>query len=476
MKKINLFIACSTKSDVLSEQKSEIVNLCKKLNSEYAKNYQDVSINAVGYDDLERRLRVFKKYIQKNAHIVVFLVDDTLGGFLENELEGAVRQGKRFRRPELLVYLSENIDKSSESKVKKILEKDGLLFDPLKDTEKLKDSIEKRIRGYVNSYESKRKELLWTKMRFWGLSVLPFVLLLSIWLFFKYKTAEQKRLLIAGGGSAKNLIEEEFLNKGNHALKKKLGDNTYWIYSPIPTGSAYRLLTEETVMDIQDSNYKKRGYYTVILSAGKATDSSFLRDDVKSFRRIGVVIGIQVGMDSLYVYSNKSELVDSNYVMAYLKPSVSAKRNIQSKTAIVPNSVIVYTTNVTSGTLRAYESIRQDTIRTHHIFYSTTTIKDSSWLALGSKYYYPKNVGVNSYCLDTMPKPVYIYFMKYRSIEQGEVKYVLPKATKKFLNGIHIPDIVIDSVNNFVPTSDTIILFDHFRTDSTWIINSQPHK
>ena len=460
MKKINLFIACSTKSDVLSEQKSEIVNLCKKLNSEYAKNHQDVSINAVGYDDLERRLRVFKKYIQKNAHIVVFLVDDTLGGFLENELEGAVRQGKRFRRPELLVYLSENIDKSSESKVKKILEKDGLLFDPLKGTENLKDSIEKRIRGYVNSYDSKRSEQFWTKVVICVL--LPLLIMLMIiapWFLYKYKTAEQKRLLIAGGGSAKNLIEEIYLNKGNHALKKKLGDNTYWIYSPIPTGSAYRLLTEETVMDIQDSNFKKRGYYTVILSAGKATNSSFLRDDVKSFRKIGVVIGIQVGMDSLCVYSNN--VIKKDSVISYLKTIVPVKRNVNPDT-----TVNVYTTNVTSGTLRAYEKILQDTILPHYIFYSTTTINDSSWLALGSKYYYPKNDSVNSYCLDTMPKPVYIYFMKYRSKEQGEVKYVLPKATKKFLKGIHIPNIVIDSVINFVPTSDTIILFDHFRTDS----------
>lgn len=451
-KRINLFISCSTKSDVLTKQKKEITDLCNVLNIEYAKSNGNISIKAVGYDDPERRKKVFERFIRSNADIVLFLVDkdnsEKQKAVLFRELKKACSSHKENRCPEILVYMPDDVELSTKEEIQDILKKNGLSINTLKDDTSLVNNVEDNIRRYVNSYNILRDIHIWTIIKRY--SVVAAIILLggTIIFFSLYCTEKQKRLLIAGGGSAKELIECKY---GRGIL-----DDKYWIYAPIPSGSAYRLLTEETKMDIKKGEYNNRDYYTVILSADKAEQSDFLKDNSFSdFKKTGIVVGIHIGFDTLAIYHPKRVVIDTNNIKEYIK-SILRDTN---------KNIHIYTTNEKSGTLNAYNKYLDTTIippSDSAVFYSKKTIDDNRWIALGSKYYGPENKDIDTFLVRGERKQVYIYFMKYKNT--GSKSYELPSATEKFLEKLGIPEDAIKSVKETQKPleSNTGIIFDNY--------------
>ena len=470
-KRVNLYIVCSTKSDVLLDQKRSIISLCQKLNKEYAlQNSGDVvNITAVGYDDPENEGVVSKKFIDRNADLVVFLFDKSHSEKererMERKLADALHKYRNNRRPEILVYLPKDAEKTLSDKTRKLLGTQPINIKQFEDTD-LNEVVDHNIRAYVNSYEmihNARREAILTKIFavFLAFALLGIIALLTImWVNAKkdVQIERQKRILIAGGGSAKNFIVEK-----KHNLKDR-----YWIYAPMASGNAYRLLTEETAMDTLEKRY-----YTVLLSAGKTGDSSFFRNDqvkknedikaqeVKRFRNFGVIVGVHMGMDSLVVYSSH---VLSNKNNGSI--SISDLKDIYKKW-----KDHIYTTNENSGTLNAYNNLINTKIKPNKIFYSSETIEDTSWIALGSSNYHPKNDGNNIYKYivkdeKVEAKPIYVYFIKYRSQKDGS--YTFPEEVKRFLSGalyFDIPD--LDNLtNNLVNSDSTNILFDVFCLDT----------
>ena len=484
-KKINLYISCSTKSDVLSNQKKTINNLRDELNEEYAKNGFVVKINTVGYDDPESRENIYRIFIHHTADIVVFLVaaksDKKEMDRLERELERVVKRHNKESRPEILIYLPKDAKGSLSGKAEKMIKENQINIKKIEDADSLKVSVEQNIRAYIDSYDMLKKVKRWAILRSWALFPgTPVLLILTIiiicWL---YNYWSQKRLLIAGGGSAEHFIE--YYAK-SHTGKNDVTKGMFRIYSPIPSRNAYRLLTEETQMDIVDENYENRSFYTIILSAGEANIYDFLRcgptkdtnikkNNIKKFREVGVVIGIHMGMDSLVVYSKIQDSL-SKMPRRILPDALN-------DSIISLGKDILYTTNVGSGTLGAYnesfKSKHKDTIvpLEDHVFYSSNSIERDSnnnkWIALGSQYYSPKHKvtdGVDTTFVDSVkPKQVYIYFMKYK--EKNIDKFVIPKETKKFLEDIGIPDKTIEEIENSRVDDTTTILFDHFCADTT---------
>ena len=493
-KTINLFIACSTTSDILNMQKNKLEKLCDELSIEFAEKGEKVTINAVAYDDMERRMLVFKRYIKHKADIVVFLVDKKLGAFLEEELDLAVKRGRQYRRPELLVYITDSIEQGTKQKVAGILEKGGWLYNIIQSTEELLTDVEKRIKGYVGSYESIRKKqhsfkfLSWFVIILFGLGAIG-----GIWGSIKYfeqskalKEAESKRLLIVGGGSARKYIEDSLLCKKNGLSTK------YWIYTNMPSGDAYRLLAEENMNYTKD--FDSLPYYPVIISAQKAGgDEAFCginnekgeafcginNEKKEQFKDKGIVIGVYIGNDNLVVYGSNDAFdeiqigQDSTITTKVLDSIIAASKDSLINKKPHPR-MMIYTTKNNSGTKNAYDSVCNsltiydsicDRLNIDHLFFNIDSITGhktkNKWLALGSEYYSPKE---NKYRLkvvngdkQNISKDLYVYFMLYKDRKE---KYRLPSAIENFLLDIKVADTTITSIKNINVTDK--ILYDNF--------------
>lgn len=472
MKTINLFIACSTTSDILNDQKEAVVTLCKKLSVEYAEKGERLTINPVAYDDLERRMQVFNNYIRGKADIVVFLLDKTLGPFLEEELNLAVDRYRMYHRPELLVYLSDRIDDDARKKTEEILEEGGWLYDIPKDKDSLVADVEKRIKGYVTSYENIRKEQKRIKIRRWWWVYLLATIAIFFSVFFPLyqkqkqalERAESKRLLITGGGSARNYIEKKYL--GDIPLIKLNPD--FWWYAPMPSGESYRIIAEEIINFGKDEDYKTRPYYPIAISAEKVTKDSVFRKNVsyEVFKDRAIVAGIHLGYDPLVVYSNSKTILDSSYL------NCSKLKELTQK-----ESLLVLRTSSTSGTFRSYTStsVCPSLLKEQNnlpLFSDSDTLSkryfEKEWLALGSLYYGPKDPDLTSAIVlndkeEIEQKPICIYFLLYKDKESN--KYALPDATKEFLTKFQETDTIFNSIFkkieniNDIIENDSIILY-----------------
>lgn len=464
-KKINLYIVCSTRNDVLKDQKEKIIKKCQSLKEQYAETEDgcEITINAVGYDDPENENIVSKKFIDNNANIVVFLFDKESDKKqrkrIEDNLDKSVRKYRQKHLPEILVYLPHDAEKNISEKTKKLLKNDSINIKRLLDTN-LEEVVGHNIQTYVDSYEMLHQVHQWAIFKPW----IPVFIVLIISLLAhgkiqdandKYIRESQKRILIAGGGSAKHYIEENF-----NILK-----DPYWIYAPVASGNAYRLLMEETAMETSEKHY-----YTIILSAGETGDTSFLRNnkaktdsvtrmkEIEKFRKFGVIIGIHMGMDTLVVYCSDNISLGNN-------GSTLSKAEMDSVYKKWGNNI--YTTNETSGTLKAYNELIGIDIKPTKIFYSSEIIDDTTWIAFGSKYYYPKNAVKKYVISDTnvKPKQIYVYFIKYK--DQKEDKYFFPDEERRFLKkGLGFDDEIINRINDSLLDDRTKILFDFFCLDS----------
>lgn len=450
MKTINLFIACSTSSETLNVQKERIVKLCKKLSAELSKEEQ-VTINSVAYDDLERRMKVFNNYIKRKADIVVFLVDNDLGSFLEEELEQAVKRGRKYRRPELLVYVSENIQEEPKQKIENILERGGWLYDRPSNTDDLLADVEKRIRGYVYSYDSIRKKQSSFRLWSWIACLLAVSAIVGCALLgYLYHTKpESKKLLIFGGGSARNYIEKRYLTpKGEQKKVELIKTNPeIWWYAPMPSGDAYRMIAENIIN--LEGDYKNSLYYPMIISAGKAESNSSFTSylEENKFRERGVVIGVHLGNDTLVVYGSDS-MLDSPYIYQSTLDTLILNKD---------SLLTIRKTSDNSGTFKSYleicPSLKDYTNMPELFFSDQTLIEDEKWIAFGSAYYRPKN-DLNSISRSFVKdsndyyvfKKIYLYFVLYK--DESTDTYMLPTATLEFLDKLKITDSIIDGDGN----------------------------
>ena len=478
---INLFIASSATSELLNKQKESLIEKCRELNTEFAERSIDYYIKPIAYEDLERRMDVFGNHIE-NDDIVVFLIDGTEDPNLEEKLKVAAEKYRAGSKPELLVFVSNKIDEEYKQKIKVILKAKGWLYENLDidSHDYFLTNVENRIKGYIAQSDEKNKQKKQKKRFYWEIGVIMAVLVfVCIGLSLKNRSLnrqiETKRLLIAGGGSARNYIEKSFLN--NKSIADLQPD--YWWYTPMPSGDSYRIIKEEIINLKED--YRDSPYYTIVVSAEKANDSCFMKDyninerdkHIKEFKDIGLVVGIRLGYDdTLVVYGYKS------------LPDDLTIKSSDLDMLIRDTKISILRTSENSGTYKAYVNVCNSLKNRHGLgFFSSSNkiIDTTSWLVLGSANYKPvynmKGVVRSSVIDDTtgtaICKPIYVYFMLYKKNKNSN-EYILPDATKKFLYAITRPndtnarDIIEkidnpDSVNVMINKNPTTILYDNFH-------------
>ena len=281
MKTINLFVACPEDSDDLNALKEEIKKLCHKLNDEYAekKMQEEVNIIAVTYMNPERRKEICKEIIKYRADIVLFLFDDAPDENLMDELRITVERSNTFHKPEPLVFIKTGKKKKDDDSrddlredINEILAKGGWLYELFTDKHDLWQKTRYKIEQYFHSHDIIRKIQRWSKIWYYFLMGLCVVIpAIIIWLSFSLHKAESKRLLIVGGGSARAFFEDSiFHEKGSLSTK-------FWLYAPLPSGDAYRMMAEE-IINISNSDYKSHPYFPIVISAGKAKMIPFLEE------------------------------------------------------------------------------------------------------------------------------------------------------------------------------------------------------
>lgn len=474
--KINLFVACPKDSDALRNQKEAIKEHCQKMNNAFAFIGKKLKINAVTYENSECREEVGQIHIKKKTDIIIFLVDNNRDENLVNELKKAIDRSNKFHKPELLVFASKKIKENKKfyQEIKQILADGAWLSEPFDDTEDLLDKVRDKIFRYIRSRKSIRQLRWWSKLRYYGLWIgIPLIVILGVSLAYFWDKAETRRLLIVGGGSARSYIEGSILKKEN-GLR-----TLFWLYAPMPSGDSYRILAEEIIKNYED--YQSRPYYPIVISAQQATEKNFTRNFTpKQFKEKGIIIGIRLSDDWLVAYGSNDVFPEEKIISDTAIRSTTIDTIIATQISLLEMSVdssttTIYTTNKNSGTLNAYLDICDSlTIITyndfeHHLFSDIDTLSlltpNKKWIALGSKFYHPKDTDVISLTVldgDTIKtKPIYLYFMLYNF----KSEYVLPKASKDFLKKLHIPTSTIDSINtpNIISSiiNDSTILYDN---------------
>lgn len=496
MKTINLFVACPKDSDNLKSLKEDIKKKCRDLNVYFANTIKEekedrkIKIIPVTYDAPERREEVCKQIIKHRADIVLFLFDDVYDKYLLDELEFAVERSIKFHKPEPLVYVNKNndhfTDNDLDKKITEILAEGGWVYEPFYEPVDLWRKVLDKLERYFNQYHSIRRIQRYAKWRYYGLWIGSLLLVVSLILgaiFFRnWKKAESKRLLIVGGGSARAYIEDSIFHKQGSLSTK------FWLYAPLPSGDAYRMMAEE-VINIQNTDYKSHPYFPIVISAGKAKSDSVFRRTIRPDQFIdkGIVIGMYLGNDYLVAYDGNQAIDDSliganSTIKASDLNMIISKQDSLLRVKDTINLISIFTTNNNSGTLNSFRDngcynivsyiTICDSVKYGRVFSDIDTLsKCDKWIALGSNYYHPQYTSnvtplvVHDNNGDTITKPVYIYFMLYKDKngDKNSPTYILPHATKRFLKSMNMRLTLIDSIqyNKGLKIDTSTILYDN---------------
>lgn len=491
MDRINLFVVCPQDSDDLKKRKEEIKKLCLHLNMEFAKDGKKTEIIPVTYDDPERKEEVWTSHIKHKADIIIFMVENELDTSISEELKLAARRSRIYDRPELLVYTNND---ETQKKIENILGKNGWIYNLPKDNDDFIESVEKRLTDYVRKYKNRRLVQKALKVSGYVILILSAI---AIYIAYRNFVANQQRLLIVGGGSARRYIE-------NSILQKKDGlKSLFWLYAPMPSGDSYRIIAEEIIKNYE--SYRRRPYYPIVISAQQATEDKFTRNySSKEFYKKGIVIGVHLVDEPLVIYASENAIDSCDTHQGKAIETAVLNSIIEEQIPILlkrdPQAIdslpIIFTTSENSGTLNAYLNACGNTIlnsylracdfiKEHHFFSDIDTLSRQNpgkeWIALGSLYYPPQIE--NGETIDTLtlcngenivePKRIYVYFMLYK--DEHNDTYVLPKATKGFIEKLynkHQNNSNNNSFDSFINTIyDTInnnnqngkrILYDNF--------------
>ena len=475
---INVYVSCPKDSDNLNNQKVALGKWLNNIEKKYTSLGENkIEINAITYGVQENRRSFGEKSIKK-SDIVIFLFDEEHDEILFEELSKAVNRGIRFRKPEVFVYVS-RIDEENEDfqKIKLILKNGGWVPEPLSSTNKLLNDVEGKIKQYVRSFKSIKGLRNWSMRKYYGFWYgLPITMAFICLFAVLWINAESRRLLIVGGGSARQYIEDSL-------LRREIGTSYLNWYAAMPSGESYRIIAEERIKNYKGKSYKYRPYYPIVISAQMASEKDFLGTSTpKEFRKTGIIIGIHLTDDWLVAYG--SEKVFDGIKLSNAKITASALdsmiySNIQDSTSA---KIDIYTTSVNSGTINTYldncDSLRKrDSLSIPNSFgFSNKDLlpkeenHNNKWIALGSFYYFPKNQGMEQLNvvlnsdLEKISKPIYVYFMLYKDNDS----YILPKATNRFLKRIKIDRkklkkiTKIDKNNmNIIYNDTTRVLYDY---------------
>lgn len=446
MKNINIFIAGSK---LLIEYRERIVIWANEKNYNFRRKGEKLQLNVYSFKEVGDNQDTYNKVITEKTDIILFLVEGTIGDKTKEELRTAKKAVELNGRPTIMVFVKD-ADINTQSYIEGSLGRDYSI--DFNSAENLVNQVNTRIDEYLSTrvstnanvhVQTAKKQT--SALKKWGTVILFSLLLIGIGFcasrFCCNSSVVEKKnktmLLIAGGGSVANFIEEQ-----PGTLIPSLADYPNGYFLHLPTKSAWKMLVEE-VVSLQDT----RRYYPICISATEATDEDFCSAQISQqmFLDSAIIVSCKLGEDSLAVYAQK----DCNFLKTHSECLFSKHISVTQLQELVKSKEMnVFSTSFESGTRAGYckilgienSDLNQFLAGQFSEFSAISAVsKDNkAYLLLGSQYYQMKaikNDAIRLTVSSDYTKPMMVYFMAYR--ESNDI-YRIPKETIEFLNHLRL--------------------------------------
>lgn len=435
MRHINIFVAGSKK---LMNYREKLVLWANDKNYAYRRRNEDLQINVYSFKEVGDDQDVYNEVITKKSDIIIFLIEKSLGARTKEELEQAKAGFRKRNRPQIWVFTN-RADNTTKTYLEGSLgRRYGIDFSS---PEELINGANKRLEDYLKEMEKSpesRKKNFFLALKKWIVPALVcFMILLAGMCGGRYYADSKPKVVIAGGGSVANFIEDR---SDSVFFKMVKGGDVFYLH--LPSKNAWDLLKEEVV-----SKQLVRRYYPICISASEAVDSDFCisTNTPENFRKEGIVVACNIGSDSLVVYIQKDSTFWNKNKSRLQNGSISVDT---LKAWIMNQTMNVYATSPESGTRDGYRRVlglEEEELGKYvaGVFSETSTdetIKKGNkpFLLLGSKYYQMKSVKdeVKPLIVNTdFIKPMIVYFVAERKVLdlEGDV-YQVPQEIIEFLH------------------------------------------
>lgn len=472
-KDITIFVSGSKK---LKEHRVRLKALVNNLNGENRMKGIPVTLNMFSYVNLGDNQTNYDDFIKNKSDIVIFLVEDRIGEKTREEFLLATHEQKKTGKPKSLVFIKEAQVKAPETEeVERLVNENSdsyyIDYSNLEDLEyKVRDRLMQEVDSLMaKSSSSPRKKIRTLKLWAW-VSTLALMLLSFVVLWNVLTRDDDVTLLFIGGGSAVRCLEESCQEIGN------VYDYDNSICIAVPTSSSWPIVTSEVMQHhAAKGNKGPKPFYPVCMSAMKADESDFLKMSNRTqFLEKGSVLSYYLGDDDLTMYVKKTfrhELIDG-------KDSIGVEALAAFLKSVSEQNVMIFTTEVGSGTLTNYQriltpydiTVSKEALGELVDKFTDLTPKskirrdETPYIMLGSHYYVAREVYDEGDCrpiiiLDENGKPVtktnYLYFAGYN--EDGGSSFWIPDEMVDLLKKLdpRFGDIV---KNNRIPRNNETVI------------------
>ena len=462
MKTVSIFVAGSTK---LSEEMTRIKAIISDLDFRYgSRGYRIETSTFANHGDSQA---AYDDYIRNEADIVLFILNGSIGKITEGEYNLAMDTRKEKYRPEVYVFVNATDEGSADyqhllSVVRAKMGEENRYYVKYKDNEDLAYQVRSRLDEYLLKREKNPR-----RSRLLGWLTAAAIAIASI-LFLASR--ERCEIVFAGGGSVAN-----FLKSINLDVNKDVSPFRRSIYSRLPSGAAWTMLSEDVNLYMlnQNETVVRREFLPVCLSAGKIDMDVFGSVADRESKKQSAIVECYLGEDPLTIYIN-GKLLGDMLDDGHLKDSVNLTNGDLTPKGLTKllskcdgNTATAFATNKQSGTrkmffkaLLRHDYTKADSAAAHKLVYSDSVrlYNESSpsdlvlendanrFVILGSGFYtmnsiMDKNLDIRQMKVrdaegKVISKSMFLYFVLYKEAGNSE-KYHVPGSLMPILRKLN---------------------------------------
>lgn len=463
MKTVSIFVAGSTK---LREEMTRIKAIISDLDFRYgSRGYRIETSNFANHPDDQT---IYNDYIRNEADIVLFILKGNIGSITEEEYRVAMDTLAAKKRPEVYVFVNPLEEGSPDyqhllSVIRERMLDEKKYYVRYNDIEDLANQVRSRLDEYLYKREKNPR-----RSRLFGwITAAAFALIASCFLVMR----ERSEIAYAGGGSVAN-----YLKKINLDVNKDLSLFRRSVYSRLPSGAAWTMLSEDVNLYMlnRDATIVRRKFWPVCLSAGKIDLKVFGSVADQESKQQSAIVECYLGEDPLMMYmcgslldkllkegqlSNSDDLTGENCLtpggLAKLmaicdgKTATAFATNIESGTRKMYFNALLGPKAEKSDSVAASELVYSDLVRLYNESSPSKLIlenDENKFVILGSDNYMMNSI--MDIGLDIRPlkvhdsqgneisKSMYLYFVLYKESGNSE-KYLIPESFMPILRKLH---------------------------------------
>jgi len=437
MQKVSVFFAGST---TLSEERNQIKALANDLNAKYEK--KGVEVVVYTYEYLGENQDSYNRFIAKEADAAIFVLRERINEYTLEELRKAIDSRQKHGHPHILVFLHADADSIESNKeirntVKKHLGRQHYI--DYKNSEDLKTKTRERLIPIAEAH-LKRGRMI----RALG-ALAAFIALIGLAVFSYFRYANSELLMLAGGGSVANYIEDYKhidLDKRENTTCLRMGSKLAW-----------PLLAEEG-LNLSKSEKKYGKCIPVVMSAGKADINDLVKIcDPNELRNTLFIMECLIGKDTLAVFLDNKWFSEVENTLLTAQHSISASE-LASLLRNGQSAVEVFSTSPESGTRAAFNkllgeygfTLTSEAVETfHENRVPIYKVQDGKHIFLGSTSYYPKQVLGSLQKLivtdsnnEVSTKDLFLYFPAYHIPGEVPRKCTIPRCVMNLLKDLGV--------------------------------------